>query len=107
MSPYKVMLFARGTRNPLRLALLLMLLAGLGLSLYGQGASRPQVPVSDLARRNLSLVGAPASQIEPVLRTNPGLLLELKELIARQAADEGRILTDADVADSNIFDQLR
>lgn len=71
-------------------------------------AQTPNTPViSDLARKNLARVGAPASQIEPVLRGNPGLLLELKSWLAREAADQGRILTDADLADGAVFDELR
>jgi protein involved in polysaccharide export with SLBB domain len=61
----------------------------------------------DLVRKNMAHVAASVSQVEPILRSNPGLLLELKNWVAREAANQGRVLTDADLTDLVIFDRLR
>jgi polysaccharide export outer membrane protein len=68
----------------------------------------PDAPVlSDLARKNLEHVAASPAQVEPILRSNPGILLELKSWVAREAANQGRLLTDTDLADAAIFERLR
>jgi polysaccharide biosynthesis/export protein len=95
---------------PLRIArraIAATLFAFLLASASAQNSDRGPVPSSDLARRNLNLVGASANQIELVLRKDAGLLVELKTWIARQAADHGQVLTDADLADNAVFDRLR
>ncbi|MGA8765076.1 MAG: hypothetical protein WB562_19565, partial [Candidatus Sulfotelmatobacter sp.] len=90
-----------------RRAIAATLFAFLLASASAQTSDRGPVPSSDLARRNLNLVGASASQIELVLRKDAGLLVELKTWIAREAADHGQVLTDADLTDDAVFDRLR
>lgn len=71
--------------------------------------TRTSIPpaTSDLARKNIAHVAASVTQVEPILRNNPGLLLELKNWMAREAANQGRLLTDADLLDIAVFDRLR
>lgn len=87
---------------------ILLLISVLMLSLASaQSSPQAQPALSELMQKNLSHVGAASSEIEPVLRANPGLLLELKAWVAREAANQGRLLTDSDLADSSIFERLR
>ena len=48
--------------------------------------------VSDLASENLNRVAASATQIEEVLRKEPGLLVELKRWVAKEATDRGQLV---------------
>jgi len=61
---------------------------------------------SDLASENLNRVGASPGQIEEVLRKEPGLLVELKRWVAKEATDQGQIVDDTDLSDQAIFDRL-
>ena len=73
----------------------------------GQTHSSDAPVLSDLARKNLEHVAAAPAQVEPILRRNPGILIELKSWVAREAANQGRLLTDTDLADAAIFERLR
>ena len=61
---------------------------------------------SDLAAENLNRVAASAQQIEEVLRKEPGLLVELKRWVAKEATDRGQIVDDAELTEQGIFDRL-
>jgi protein involved in polysaccharide export with SLBB domain len=61
---------------------------------------------SDLAVENLSHVSASAAEIQAVLQAQPGLLVELKRWAAKDAADHGQVVADADLADQAIFNRL-
>src|SRR5579884_1940427 len=52
---------------------------------------------SDLARENQSRVAASAADIKPILLKDTGLMVELKRWIAKDASDQGQIVTDADL----------
>src|SRR5580698_10630490 len=52
------------------------------------GAAKPARP-TDLARENLGLVAASATEISTVLQQDPGLMVDLKEWIARDATNQG------------------
>jgi polysaccharide biosynthesis/export protein len=67
-----------------------------------------QVPTnnSDLARQNLSRVGASATEIKTVLVKDPGLMVELKRWVAKDATQHGQVLTEQDLTDDAIFDRL-
>jgi polysaccharide export outer membrane protein len=62
---------------------------------------------TDLSTQNLNRVAASAAQIEEVLRKDPGLLVELKRLVAKEATDRGQIVQDTDLSDQAIFTRLR
>jgi polysaccharide export outer membrane protein len=61
---------------------------------------------SDLVKENLQRVAASAVQIRAVLVKDPGLLVELKGWVAREAGDNGQVVEDSAVSDSGIFERL-
>lgn len=69
--------------------------------------SQAQSPVlSDLARQNLERVAASAAQVAAVLRVNPGLMVEVKRWVAKDATDHGQLVSDSDLTDQAIYDRL-
>ncbi|MGB2629081.1 MAG: SLBB domain-containing protein, partial [Candidatus Acidiferrum sp.] len=91
-----------------RLRRYVMVLATFFISspLWGQQTSQAPVRDSELSKENLGRVAASASQIQAVLRQQPGLLVELKRWVAQEAAANGQIVKDADLADQKIFSRL-
>lgn len=73
------------------------------LPAFGQN---PRFPQSDLARENMEHVGAPAAEIEAVLRDNPGLMIELKRWIAKDATDHGQLVSESDLTREAIYLRL-
>jgi hypothetical protein len=63
--------------------------------------------VSDLENGNLLRVAASPSQIQDVLVSAPGILVELKRWVAREASDNGQIVRDDDLTDNAIFERLK
>jgi len=61
---------------------------------------------SGLASENLSNVAASALEIEAILRKDRGLFIELKRWVARDGADHGQIVRDADLEDAAVFQRL-
>jgi len=61
---------------------------------------------SGLAAENLNRVAASAAQIEELLRKDPGLLVELKRWVAKEATDRGQILDDSELTEQAIFERL-
>ena len=74
----------------------------------GASAALPQghERASDWATDSLDLVSASAAQIRDVLAKDPGLMVELKRLMAKQAIDKGQIVGEQDLVDSAILDRL-
>src|SRR2546425_4056665 len=99
-------LSARGNWLRVVVFLLLMLVVG-SLAVRAQEGGRDTAGSSDLARENLSRVAASADQIGEVLRKEPGLMVELKRWVAKEATDHGQIVDDADLADQGIFNRLK
>ena len=62
--------------------------------------------VSDLAKENLERVAASASQLRTVLLKDPGILVELKRWVAKEATDSGQIVDDNALTGQAIFDRL-
>jgi protein involved in polysaccharide export with SLBB domain len=62
---------------------------------------------SELAKDNLDRVAASEPQIAGLLSANPGLLVELKRWMARDASDKGQIVQDEDLEDAAIFHRLQ
>ena len=63
-------------------------------------------PSSELAKDNLDRVAASEPQIAGLLSANPGLLVELKRWMAKDASDKGQIVQDEDLEDAAIFHRL-
>ena len=67
--------------------------------------TRPAEP-SDLARENMGRVAASASQLQTVLIGDPGILVELKTWMAKEATDNGQVVDDSLLTDQAVFDRL-
>src|SRR5215472_14808354 len=64
------------------------------------------MPNSDLGRDNQNRVAASAAEIKIVLLKDPGLMVELKRWVAKDATDHGQIVGDEDLTNEAIFDRL-
>ena len=61
---------------------------------------------SALEKENLSRVAASAAQLREVLVKDPGLMVELKRWTAKEATDNGQIVSDENLTDDAIYDRL-
>src|SRR6516165_6555900 len=66
----------------------------------------PRPLESELAKANYDRVAASAPQIKEVLLRDPGLLVELKTWIAKEASDNGQFVSDDELTDVAVFDRL-
>ena len=62
--------------------------------------------VTDWATDNLDMVSASPTQIREVLTKLPGLMVELKRLMAKQATERGQIVSEQDLEDDAVLDRL-
>jgi protein involved in polysaccharide export with SLBB domain len=62
--------------------------------------------LSELSKDNSERVAAAADQIRTVLLKDPGILVELKRWVAKEATDHGQIVEDDSLTDDAIFDRL-
>jgi len=65
-----------------------------------------QAGISELAKDNYYRVAASALDIKSVLLSNPGLMVEVKRLIAKEASDNGQIVNDDDLTEQAVNDRL-
>jgi protein involved in polysaccharide export with SLBB domain len=70
-------------------------------------AQQRWVPPSNLGLDNQGHVAASAVQVEEALQKDPGLMVELKRLIAKEATDQGQIVVDADLTDDAVYQRIR
>jgi polysaccharide biosynthesis/export protein len=61
---------------------------------------------SELAKKNLERVAASTAQLQAVLLKDPGIMVELKRWVAKEATDNGQIVEDSELTDQAIFDRL-
>lgn len=61
---------------------------------------------TDWATDNLDIVAASTLQIRNVLSKDPGLMVELKRLMAKQAIEKGQIISEQDLEDDAVIDRL-
>ena len=74
-----------------------------------QNYEQPPDPLkrtSDLTVRNLSHVAASVAELKVILAGDPGLMVELKRLYAKDASEHGQIVADADLTDASMFEKL-
>jgi protein involved in polysaccharide export with SLBB domain len=64
------------------------------------------IPRSDLAQENLRHVAGSSQEIRAVLTKNPGLIVELKRWLAKEATEHGQMVTDEDLSDQAVLDRL-
>jgi polysaccharide export outer membrane protein len=75
--------------------------------LMASGQNKPSLPTaSDLEQQNLGRVSARATQLIAVFHRDPGLLVELKRWVAKEATAHGQIVSDVDLTDEAIFTRL-
>jgi polysaccharide biosynthesis/export protein len=90
-----------------RLVLVTLFLLTLGSwGLFGQTRQQTPAPQSELARQNMARVAASVGQLVTILHKDPGLMVELKRWIAKDATDHGQLISDSDLTDEAIFDRL-
>ena len=75
-------------------------------SVHAQNNRQAPTNNSDLARQNLGRVAASAMEIKTVLVKDPGIMVELKRWVAKDATQHGQVLTETDLTDDAIFDRL-
>lgn len=64
-------------------------------------------PAADIVTDNLDRVAASADQILEVVDKEPGLMVELKRVVAQDAGMGGQILEESDLTETAVADQLR
>src|SRR5258708_39206769 len=65
----------------------------------------PNAP-SNLALQNLKQVAGSAPEIKAILTKDPGLMVELKRWVAKNATEHGQIIGESELSDYAIFDRL-
>lgn len=88
------------------LFLTLFSLAATCWTMVAQTRPQPQVQKSELGRQNMARVAATVGQIVAILHRDPGLMVQLKAWIAKDATDHGQIISDSDLTEESIFDRL-
>jgi len=61
---------------------------------------------SGLGRENMSRVAASPAEVKAVLLKDSGLLVELKRWVAKEATDQGQIVSDGELTNDAIFDRI-
>jgi protein involved in polysaccharide export with SLBB domain len=75
--------------------------------LQAQSQQQARVQGSELSRENFNQVAASPAQIKTVLAQDPGLMVELKRWVAKNATDQGQIVSESDLTDDAIFERLQ
>ena len=82
-------------------------LAPFSLNLFAQPRPQQQrAPQSELARQNMAHVAASVGELVAVLHRDPGLMVEIRRWIAKDATDHGQLISDSDLTNEAIFDRL-
>ena len=76
------------------------------LTVVAQTRQQPSVSKSDLGRQNMAHVAATVGQLVAILHRDPGLMVELKTWIAKDATDHGQVISDSDLTEEAIFDRI-
>jgi len=82
------------------------LLTVLSIAALGQSRQQQPLPQSELAKQNMSHVAASVGQLVIIFHRDPGMMVELKRWVAKDATDHGQLISDADLTDEAIFDRL-
>ena len=106
MNSKKVLRDIAVRRNWFRKVVCLVAFATGGAALFAQSQKPSSVTESDLARQNMEHVAASSGQLFSVFRSDPGLMVELKKWIAKDATAHGQIISDSDLTDEAIFVRL-
>jgi len=94
-------------RGPLVVIAVLLVVMPYGRTARAQQRSdNPTNPPSNLALQNLKQVAGSAPEIKAILTKDPGLLVELKRWVAKDATEHGQIIGESELSDYAIFDRL-
>jgi protein involved in polysaccharide export with SLBB domain len=93
-------------RSQYWLAALLILVLRQAPVAQAQDGTNNTSRTSDLTAQNMSRVAASTSELKSVLVKDPGLMVELKRWVAKDAADHGQIISDSDLTDDAMFEKL-
>ncbi len=77
-----------------------------GAMLTAQTRQQLPIPQSELSRQNMDRVAATVGQLVAIFHRDPGLMVELKRWIAKDATDHGQLISDSDLTDEAIYDRL-
>jgi protein involved in polysaccharide export with SLBB domain len=99
-------LFAPRIWRRRRLLVALICFSAECLTVVAQSHPQPPVQTSDLGRQNMAHVAATVGQLVVIFHRDPGLMVELKKWIAKDATDHGQLIADSDLTDEAIFDRL-
>jgi protein involved in polysaccharide export with SLBB domain len=72
----------------------------------GQARRAAPIAQSELARQNMEHVAASVGQLVMIFHRDPGLMVELKRWVAKDATEHGQLISDSDLTDEAIFDRL-
>ena len=86
--------------------LLCALLASASLGAAQSRQRQASIPQSELNRQNMSHVAASVGQLVSIFHRDPGLMVELKRWVAKDATDHGQLISDSDLTDEAIYDRL-
>src|SRR6202166_1776983 len=78
----------------------------IAVSLFAQTPPQTRISQSELSRQNMAQVAASVGQIVTILHRDPGLMVELKRWIAKDATDHGQVISESDLTDEAILDRL-
>ena len=96
----------KNTRVAVIVAALFLVTPYARLALAQQGNDNATNPSSNLALQNLKQVAGSASEIKAALTRDPGLMVELKRWVAKNATEHGQIVGESELSDYAIFDRL-
>ncbi len=71
-----------------------------------QNQQRRPMPTSELSRQNDNRVAASAIDLKAVFLRDPGLMVEIKRWIAKDATDNGQMVTDNDLTDDAVYERI-
>ncbi|MBZ5500772.1 MAG: SLBB domain-containing protein [Acidobacteriia bacterium] len=97
---------ARTGKKALRIGPILTLALLCGGAVGAQNQRPAPLAVSELGQKNMSLVAASPADIKAVLVKDAGLMVELKHWVAKEATDQGQIISESDLTNGAIFDRL-
>src|ERR1700683_2386693 len=89
-----------------------LLLSAIFIASFGAPAARAQndqrrsLPSSELSRQNDTHVAASAIDLKSVFLRDPGLMVEIKRWMAKDATDHGQLVTDNDLTDDAVYDRI-
>ena len=74
---------------------------------HAQSQRPPVADVSELEQDNLRFVSASPEEIKTVLGEDPGLMVELKRWVAKDATNHGQIIGEDDLTDDAIYTRVQ